>query len=161
MGRKLTRDQFVEYLRHVGRPQFVSLIHASVPSMKKKGNPYTIAKKHQHVHGLICFNYENSVNRQMPEGYRDFKAGPRVWGQRLGETPLVEHKGEYYLEVLVIREIEPPFYKMGDEFIDAKDIEPFLKSRRDDHAIVRPRDFKIKGILQVHMSGEELCITDS
>lgn len=125
--------------------------------MNKTGNPYTEVVKRQHIHGLICFNYENKVNREMPEGYKDFQAGQRVWGNRLGDTPLVEHKGEFYLEVLPIKELEPPRYYLKGVQIPAEAVAPFLKGSPE--VLVRPKDFRISGIREIKIGGQELCIS--
>lgn len=48
--------------------------------------------------------YENAVKKQMLEEGKDpttFELGPRTWGTRIPETPLIEHEGNYYLEVIV------------------------------------------------------------
>jgi hypothetical protein len=50
--------------------------------------------------------YENMVNRRLiAEGKSpdDFVLSPRTWGVRIPNTPIIEHKGEYYLEVIFLK----------------------------------------------------------
>jgi hypothetical protein len=50
--------------------------------------------------------YENMVKRRLEkEGKNpdDFKLGERTWGTRIPNTPMVEHNGELYLEVIFLK----------------------------------------------------------
>lgn len=54
--------------------------------------------QNKHVNG-----YDAMVKRRLvAEGKaaEDFQLGPRAWGTRLPNEPIIEHKGEYYLEVI-------------------------------------------------------------
>jgi hypothetical protein len=49
--------------------------------------------------------YNAMVKRRLQAEGRDpdkFKLSPRVWGVRLPNSPLVEHKGNHYLEVIFL-----------------------------------------------------------
>lgn len=126
----------------------IRLKHKSVPSMRKKGNPYLDAVKISHIKGYINFNYEKEYDSEVPF---EFKAGPRVWGVRQEGTPYVLHKGKKYLEVLPECDVEKPRYFQGDIEIKPEDIEPFLKKPRTDGAIIRPKDFNVEGILELEV----------
>ena len=48
-------------------------------------------------------SYEAMVKRRLVAENKDpgnFELGPRAWGTRIPNMPIVEHKGEYYLEVI-------------------------------------------------------------
>jgi len=49
--------------------------------------------------------YANMVNRRLQsEGSTEtFELSPRAWGTRIPNSPIVEHKGEFYLEVIFVR----------------------------------------------------------
>jgi hypothetical protein len=49
--------------------------------------------------------YANMVNRRLEaEGSNaTFELSPRAWGTRIPNSPIVEHKGEFYLEVIFVR----------------------------------------------------------
>lgn len=52
--------------------------------------------------GGAAGGYENKVNRRLnAEGQEvDFEVGPRSWGVRRDDAPIVDHNGEQYLEVI-------------------------------------------------------------
>lgn len=149
MVKQLLLKNLIAELMLVSTPQIIELYHVGRPSMNIKNNPYTDAYKRQHVRGLINFSYESEINKEMPEGYQDFRAGSRVWGNRLHDTPLVEHKGTYYLEVKVISKITPDLYTFPNGgVIEPDKIKPFLKAKDDeeDFALLRPKDYGFAGI---------------
>jgi len=65
--------------------------------------------------------YENMVRRRLEKEGKDvdFQVGPRAWGTRVEGTPIVEHKGKTYLEVIFLRagEVE---YRLDGKAIDAE-----------------------------------------
>ena len=107
--------------------------------------------------------YENMVRRRLEsEGKSEnFEVKPRVWGVRIEGTPIVEHKGEYYLEVI--------FLKSGDTsyLIDGKpvrkDLINGLPVRKDsgqggleNQVIIR--SFKISSISRITINKETYLI---
>lgn len=61
---------------------------------------------------VMCFSntngsaYDAMVKRRLTAEGKDpdqFELGDRAWGQRIAGTPFVEHKGDYYLEVIFLR----------------------------------------------------------
>jgi len=50
--------------------------------------------------------YENMVNKRLKQENLNpatFELSPRTWGKRIEGTPVIEHKGAHYLEVIFIR----------------------------------------------------------
>ncbi len=155
MSSALTRTALIAALKTLSEPQSIEMKYASVPSMRETGNEYMTAKKHQHVAGFINFNYEGLMNNEMPEGYRNFKAGNRVWGERIPKSPLVKNNEDFYLEVLVERELSPARFTHQDKPIPNGLVEPFLKTKPESQeGLVRPRDFKISGIEWISIGGQ-------
>ena len=57
--------------------------------------------QNKNIHG-----YEAMVQRRLVKEGKDpasFEMGERQWGHRIPNTPFVEHKGEYYLEVIFLQ----------------------------------------------------------
>lgn len=57
--------------------------------------------QNQHSNG-----YENIINRRLVQEGKDpgsFSVGPRQWGERRTGTPLIDHNGQVYLEVIFLR----------------------------------------------------------
>lgn len=68
--------------------------------------------------------YESMIQRRLVDEGKDptsFVLGPRTWGARIPNMPIVEHKGNYYLEVIFLNagKIE---YLIDGAHIDKKDI---------------------------------------
>jgi len=60
--------------------------------------------------------YKNMVERRLSAEGKDpasFKLSPRVWGTRIPETPFIEHKGAYYLEVIFLQAGTSEFLQDG------------------------------------------------
>ena len=60
--------------------------------------------------------YANMVAKRLAAEDKDpssFQVAPRVWGTRIENTPLVEHKGEYYLEVIFLKAGQTSYYYNG------------------------------------------------
>ena len=162
----------------------VSIVSHTEPRFRKKldgqPNPYLgEVFKVSHVNGMINWRYANAVNNQR---YREdqpqddagnvehFEALPRKWGKRLSRpdgtiTPLVEHKGNYYLEMKVERSLGHQ-YRGQDGTVHADEIiQPWLlarsKSKRQqtDKEIIL-RDYALDSIQQIRLDGEILAVVD-
>ncbi len=60
--------------------------------------------------------YTNMINRRLiKEGKNpeSFTLSPRTWGTRVENLPLVEHKGQYYLEVIFLKSGETTYLLDG------------------------------------------------
>jgi len=105
----IREDQLVDLMRNNKGATPVTIVARTEPGMNKTGNPY-MGKvfKVSRVNGMIGFRYENAVNKQLArEGeVADFVAKPRKWGTHIDGTPLIEHKGNYYLEMKVEKSLD-------------------------------------------------------
>jgi hypothetical protein len=71
--------------------------------------------------------YGNMVKRRLEaegKSAESFQLSPRTWGQRITNTPFVEHKGNYYLEVIFLRAGQVDYFLDGN-IIDPSEIEGF------------------------------------
>jgi uncharacterized protein YijF (DUF1287 family) len=127
-------------------------IHAeTVPDMRKTDNPYfDNLVKRSAVNGVINWVYESAVNRQRvrEDLTPDFSAFPRKWGQRINGTPLVEHKGNYYLEMKV--QSASALYFVGTKEVSHNDVSDWLrppsKHRQGVSREVILRDYALENI---------------
>jgi hypothetical protein len=125
---------------------FVSVDMATVPSIRKSSPHHgRVIKVTQGVNAMVAQNknsntYENMVRRTISEKGGDpteFVLGARPWGKRIPETPFVEHKGNYYLELLVMRGTKPKVtYYCDGKVIDKNEIIGMAKSS-DKHVTVQ------------------------
>lgn len=77
--------------------------------------------------------YENMVRRKLAGEGKDpesFELSPRAWGQRIPQTPFVEHNGKIYIEVI--------FLKAGDvEYLLDGQPSPRIKSKVFRHPLLQ------------------------
>ena len=107
--------------------------------------------------------YENMVKRHLEAEGKDpdsFELGPRAWGTRLPELPLVEHKGEVYLEVIFLKAGEVTY--LLDGIPTPKDMIQGLEEKEEGHQgglseskKVIIRTYKLPSIKRLRMNGQE------
>lgn len=69
--------------------------------------------------------YEAMVQRRLDaEGKGKFELGPRKWGTRIPDLPVVEHEGRMYLEVIVLRPGQV-HYELDGKVIEPSEINGF------------------------------------
>jgi len=159
-------------------PADVTIVSRTLPAMRKTDNPF-IGKlfKVSTVSGKINWQYGHEVNRQRQrEGGFDivdgqpvvasvdtFKSHPRKWGQRIENSPFVEHKGQHYLE-LKVSEAHGHEYRdennepvTGDSLAHAKTFFPKRSesSRQKVENKIVLRDYRLDRVtaLTLHDSG--------
>jgi len=115
---KITRSKLVELLKALPKSNtFMSVMTTTEPKMRKTGNPWLSrgVKKTATVTGCLHFNYENNVNAQRAreDKSEDFVVQARTWGQRVGDTCLIEHKGNMYLEYRALRCLRSRYFSEG------------------------------------------------
>ena len=108
--------------------------------------------------------YENMVKRRMLEEGKDpstFTLGKRAWGTRLGETPFIEHNGNYYLECVFISPGKSVYLVDGvetpkDEITGIPESKENPESQGGIENKVVIRTFSLDSISSVRMKGVEL-----
>lgn len=160
---KISRENLVSLLRGVKGAKPVTIVTETDPGKSKKHKG--ICVKQSTVNGIANWHYEKAVNRQRQrEGKTaDFEVKPRKWGERIQGTPLVEHKGNFYLEMKVERVLDTRYFLTTDE-----GYVPTTKEAVADH--LRPsrgapnqgvdrdvilRDYKVESIVTLRMGGRE------
>jgi hypothetical protein len=134
----------------------------TLPQMRKTDNPYMGTRKVSSVNGVINWVYEIAVNNQRlrEDKEADFTAFPRKWGKRIKGTPLVEHKGKFYLEMKV--QSAKAHYVHGDAEIDVSELIPYFyersKSRQGVDKEVILRDYALENIRAIRWGGELLKV---
>lgn len=165
--KEITKQQLIELLRNLKTATPATVITQTVPKMRKTNNPYfDKVTKFMKANVFINFNYENSVNKVLDkEGKEpDFKASSRVWGTRIKGTPLVEHKGNYYLECRFLKYCKST-YIFDNHTIPESILNDYVYEGNNhekqgveyEHEIIL-RDFKIESILQIKFNKEVYII---
>ena len=118
----IREDKLVEMLKANKGATVITIVARTDPKMRKTGNPFGSGEvfKVARVNGMIGWNYANSINNQRDrEGNTaDLVAQPRRWGVRIPGTPLIEHKGNYYLEMKVERVLDHRFEDSNGNELD-------------------------------------------
>lgn len=100
-------------LENVNGATFISIDTSTEPKLtggKKNAYKGRVRKIMTGANVMVFQNknssgYDNMVKRRLvKEGKapESFNLSPRSWGTRLPNTPIVEHKGSYYLEVIFL-----------------------------------------------------------
>lgn len=108
--------------------------------------------------------YANMVKKRLVEEGKDFKQfelKPRTWGERIGNTCFIEHKGEKYLEVLFVSSGNSSYLVDGvetkPEEIEGLEIEKKINVESqgglDNKVIIRT--YKTDSVLNIRVNGEE------
>lgn len=168
--RVVSRAKLIEQLKSTdGASSFVSIRTAVEPRMRKTDNPYWgKLLKYSTINGLINVNYSSSVSNQRErEGIEEeFVAEQRKWGVKIPKTPLVEHRGEFYLEIKVHSVSSSEYITLDGEVVDRELVKPFLyipkqaATQKTEKPIIL-RDFKISSIRSITMHGEEFAVVTS
>ncbi len=109
--------------------------------------------------------YENMVSRRLEKEGKEkssFKLGRRVWGERVENTPFIEHKGSIYLETIFLSTPKVK-YLLDGEPIDKQDIEglkvkPVEGKQGGLENKVIIRTFKTDSLTKIRWNGKETTL---
>jgi len=91
--------------------------------------------------------------------YRD-PTYQRSWGKRLAESPMVEHEGNYYLEIEVTSVPEEEYFdKLSGEEITKEEAHKRGYRQRNDSYLQVFRDYKLSSIKKLRLNKEEYEVT--
>jgi len=164
-----------QVLENVNGASFISLDTTTVPTLKggKKNPMQGRVRKHNTGASIMVFQnkkanaYDNMVKRRLLSEGKDpdlFKLSPRAWGTRLQGTPLVEHKGALYLEVIFLASGKTS-YTLDGQPIDKDDIEGLDSNKEegrqgglDDKVIIRT--FKLDSVDRIKIGDKQYTKDD-
>jgi hypothetical protein len=110
--------------------------------------------------------YENRVKRALAASGKNpdlFTVGDLPWGTRLNDLPIIEHRGNYYLQTIVLAAgIRTYFLAFSNTPVDPKDFgirpsRPQLDLSPSDQVIMHT--YKIDNIERITLMGETLADT--
>ena len=105
--------------------------------------------------------YQNMVKRRLTKEGKapeEFKLSKRVWGERIADTPFVQHKGQMYVEVIFLRAPSKVQYMLAGEKIAKELIEglPVKASEGKQGGLenkVIIRTYKLSSLCSIKMGG--------
>lgn len=109
--------------------------------------------------------YENMVKRRLEQEGKDatgFELKPRAWGQRIENSPFVEHKEKKYIECIFIKGGKSVFMVDGKE-VDKEEIEGLPDAKPSDESQggvdnkVIIRTYAVDSIEKMRVLGEKIA----
>ncbi len=118
------------------------------------------------VHSFNRFDYAGAVNRERTrEGLTpDFTPKPRAWG-RFVSAWLVEHKGQHYIPLRVLRTGRPTYFTRDAagflRYLKTDEVKPYLPPDTSGAAqgLDKPvicRDYRLDNLVSVSVAGKRL-----
>lgn len=101
-------------------------------------------------HAYAHHQYEKQRKKVEPS----YKPQPRAWGVRLKDSPLVEHKGKYYLELFFDNNLvktKTMYYHKG-KTIDKSLVYPHLREKRFEPVVYR--NYALDSIREIKVNGQ-------
>lgn len=152
---KISRDELIGILSvDIGAKPVSIITETSVSLTSKHLGEVT---KTSQVNGFLNANYTKSVNRVREKKGEtpDFVAQPRRFGTRIGNTSVIEHKGQYYLEVKVEKAKRLEYRDKDGVIINPEVVSPYLRPQTYNEEVV-VRTYKIDNIKLIKMNGQTL-----
>lgn len=151
----MNKQRLVEIFSHVHGGTFVGLDTTTRPRIKGDGASAGLITKHTAHMNVMCFQnpqWEKLVNKRLKAlGLPSFQAGPRPWGTRVPNMPIVEYADDYYLEVIVLSP-GTVTYKLNGVFIQKELIKGLDDRPAPAHGVI-VRCFHADSIDCVHING--------
>lgn len=157
------------FTENVNGTTFISISTETVPRLKGGKKNSFIGRTTKVMTGANVMVFQNKsingydamVRRRLEKEGKDpqsFELSPRTWGERIPNTPFVEHKGNYYLEVIFLTSGEV-HYEVDGVKTPANKIEGLNDEKQEgrqgglnDKVIIRT--FKIDSIKSVTINHE-------
>lgn len=158
---QMTRQLLEATLRNLKGTVIATVTVYSDARARKTGNPFGKIFKRTKINGVLNFKYVNSVNNQRVRegGTPDFVPAARAWGVRIEGTPIVEHKGNVYVEMKVERCLSTEYFDDSGSPLSEKHVKDYLPqhSSSAEHQGVEKeiilRDINIENIEAITVSG--------
>lgn len=152
------RNAFVTIAVNNNPHQFISIEQCTPVKMRKTNNPLDGRDvcKYSKLNVRLNGNYTKQARRET--GNAEFVAQPRTWGERIGESCIIQNKGTFYLEYFCMNVLESGYMIDGVHATpeQVETIKEFLpKRKKTTNAGVSTdtvRCVKIENILSVTMN---------
>lgn len=153
-------ETFIDLIKGSKGATFITFVAETAPKLPKSNPLHGRLTKKSEVNAQINFSYENAVNNRLQtEGKdADFKSSGLKWGDKDHCNSIIENKGEFYLQVRVLKSLESEYYVDGKlvRKEEIKDNLPERKSSADSQGVDKEiviRSYKVSNIRKVTMNG--------
>lgn len=174
---KMTREQFVEYVKDIKGCRFVNVIAITDADMYLRNNPYRgRVKKFTITPMQINYDYETAVNNRLKKLGEEpnFKADKLPFGSWLKgfENKIIVHKDEFYLRTYCVKNKHPKTFYLLDGVLVTKeqmaDIKEWLKPTSasdkqsnaglEEEYQVKPRTYKFESLIAITIKHTRIYI---
>lgn len=159
-----------QLLMGLGNCTFASIVAETTPPLKSPktnrllnpdGSSRIVKRSKVTLAVGDSLNYKSVVNRRLEKAGETTvdEVHPRKWGERIPNTPFVLHKGQLYLETLILGVSNTQYFFDGKE-VQKSDIADFLaeKTSSDTYNLGNNqpvwRDYKLSSIKEIKTNGE-------
>ena len=153
---KISRDKLVEVLQTIKGASFVTIsMTGDVSFARKTNNPFFgRTTKTQTFNGILNYDYQGNVNRALEKQGEtaDFVASKPAWGTRVGDTCIIQHKGQTYFDIRVLRSLKTK-YTFDGKAISKDEIRSWLKPSSPAQSGIVVRRPKIENIFAMNIMG--------
>lgn len=176
---RISRSQFVEFLRNLKGCQFCNIMALTDADMYLRNNPYRgRVKKFTITPMQVGYDYETAVNNRLRKEGKEanFVADKLPWGEWLTgmRNKVIAHKDMLYLRTYCVRNARPRTYYLVDGHIasveEYKEFSQWLKpastsDKQSAHGLeeefqVKPRDYKFSSIVAITINHTRFVIED-
>lgn len=176
---KMTRSQFVEFIRNLKGCQFVNIMALTDADMYLRNNPFRgRVQKFTITPMQFGYDYETAVNNRLAREGKEanFTADNLPWGAWVEgmRNKVIAHKDMLYLRTYCVRNAKPRTYYLLDGHLASVEefaqFAPFLKpSSKSDkqtaHGLeeefqVKPRDYKFSSLVAITINHTRIVIED-
>lgn len=172
---QITYTQLERLMRTVKAPTPIAFTALTTPKMRRRQNPFLcpccrepVVQKRARVSAFLRASYTGSVNRQRArEGNpRYFTSVGRTWGNREIMTPLIQYRGELYLNLKRERLLDVEYLILGEpasgeqlEQVESLLIQPASESNRQElKKQIVTRDYRLDRVRRLSMKSHEYTI---
>jgi hypothetical protein len=176
---KMTRSQFVEFVRNLKGCQFINVMALTDADMYLRNNPYRgRVKKFSITPMQFGYDYETAVNNRLAREGREanFTADKLPWGSWVEgmRNKVIEHKDMLYLRTYCVRNAKPKSFFILDGHLasveEYKEFKQWLKpdtasDKQSAHGLeeefqVKPRDYKFSNLVALSINHTRIVIED-
>jgi hypothetical protein len=148
---------------------FMGITTRTIVALPKKNSLHNRLEKITEGSIVQCFQnkhvngYGNMIKRRLESEGKDanFTVGARVWGERLPELPIVQHKNQQYLEVIFVRAGKTSYLLDGNS-VPFEQIAEYLPEKKEgnqgglsDDSKVIIRTFAMDSLTSIRIGGKE------
>lgn len=158
---KISRSELIGLFMNK-KCRIINVSYDTDARVRKTGNPHPLVSKSVTLNGVTNYQYDKALEKRTAEAglnpAESRSLHDRTWGTRVGDTPIIEHKGKSYLDVMVNNVIESAYKdsQSGKE-LSYEDVKDYLPNK--SNSLVKVANISIDNISMVKVDGVEYEVT--